>query len=148
MFDHGSCCTGATLGRWINKVHRIQKSEAPNFWTLILLWCRLAKLTTGREFASRRRLKKTRKSESQKVFTFSTFRDTSTFRDFLTLRLFVFLVTFRLLGLFGTFRLFVFLFDFSFFWSLFDFSTFRFFWVILRLCPCTATRDHRDYKPP
>ena len=85
----------------------------------------MSKLTTGREIASRRRLKKiqkVKKSKSQKVFTF---------RLFGTFRLFdfsFFLVTFRL---FGTFRLVVFpvtfrLFDLLFFWSLFDFSTFRF----------------------
>ena len=60
-------------------------------------------LTTGREIASRRRLKKFKKSKTQKVFTCQLFG---------TFRLFVFLVTFRL---FGTFRLFVFLVTFRLF---------------------------------
>ena len=58
---------------------------------------------------------------------FSTFRDFATVRDF---------STFRVSGHFSTFRLF----DFATF-RLFDFS--RNFWVILRLCPCAAARDHR-----
>ena len=106
-----------------------------------------AKLTTGREIASRRRSKKIQKVKKFSLFGFSGLYEFSGLFDFLGLfefsgrfRLFVFLVTFRL---FGTFRLFVFLvtfrlfgtfrlFDFLFFWSLFDFSglfdvsTFRF----------------------
>ena len=159
----------------------------------------ITKLTTGREIASRRRLKKSKVKKS-KSFHFSTFRDLSTFRDFSglfdfsffwslfgTFRLFA---TFRFSGHFSTFRdfstfrfsghfsgLFDFsrLFVFSGHFSTFrDFSTFRFsghfsglfdfrdfstfrhfvflvtfrlfdfsrFFVILRLCPCTAARDH------
>ena len=84
----------------------------------------LPKLTTGREIASRRRLKKIKKSKSQKVFTF---RLVGTFRLFATFS------TFRFSGHISTFR------NFSTFR---DFSTFRVLLVILRLCPRTAARDH------
>ena len=102
----------------------------------------IAKLTTGREIASRRRLKKNQKPKS---FHFSTVRDFSTFPfsgHFSTFRDFS---TFRFSGHFSNFRDFSFfwslldcsgLFDFSVFWSPFDFSglsDFSFFCVTFGL---------------
>ena len=110
------------------------------------------KLTTGREIASRRRLKTNQQVKKSKRFHVSTFRDfstfcfsgrVSTFRVFFrfsglfNFSTFRFLVTFRLFGVFSRF-------DCLFFFSLFDFfrdfSTFRdfsglfdFFLVTFRL---------------
>ena len=104
-------------------------------WRADFLEGQQAKLTTGREIASRRRLKtiqKVKKSKSQKVFTFRLF---GTFRLFATFRLFDFSGLFNFSGLF----------DFSTFCFSGHFSTFRlfaFFWsfsVCARAQPLAIT---------